>query len=192
MSSTYTVAVLVASLREASISRRVANALAELAPPELALEQVPMGDLQLYNQDFDDQDRPPAEWTTFRRAIAAADAVLFVTPEYNRSIPGVLKNAIDVGSRPYGQSAWSGKPAAVVSVSPGSLGAFGANHHLRQSLVFLNMPTLQQPEAYVSNAAALFDPQGNLVNEKTREFLRGFMAAFAGWIALTAPVTAGQ
>ena len=192
MSSTYTVAVLVASLREASISRRVANALAELAPPELALEQVPMGDLQLYNQDFDDQDRPPAEWTTFRRAIAAADAVLFVTPEYNRSIPGVLKNAIDVGSRPYGQSAWSGKPAAVVSVSPGSLGAFGANHHLRQSLVFLNMPTLQQPEAYVSNAAALFDPQGNLVNEKTREFLRSFMAAFAGWIALTAPVTAGQ
>ena len=192
MSSTYTVAVLVASLREASISRRVANALAELAPPELALEQVPMGDLQLYNQDFDDQDRPPAEWTTFRRAIAAADAVLFVTPEYNRSIPGVLKNAIDVGSRPYGQSAWSGKPAAVVSVSPGSLGAFGANHHLRQSLVFLNMPTLQQPEAYVSSAAALFDPQGNLVNEKTREFLRSFMAAFAGWIALTAPVTAGQ
>ena len=192
MSSTYTVAVLVASLREASISRRVANALAELAPPELALEQVPMGDLQLYNQDFDDQDRPPAEWTTFRRAIAAADAVLFVTPEYNRSIPGVLKNAIDVGSRPYGQSAWSGKPAAVVSVSTGSLGAFGANHHLRQSLVFLNMPTLQQPEAYVSNAAALFDPQGNLVNEKTREFLRSFMAAFAGWIALTAPVTAGQ
>ena len=192
MSSTYTVAVLVASLREASISRRVANALAELAPPELALEQVPMGDLQLYNQDFDDQDRPPAEWTTFRRAIAAADAVLFVTPEYNRSIPGVLKNAIDVGSRPYGQSAWGGKPAAVVSVSPGSLGAFGANHHLRQSLVFLNMPTLQQPEAYVSNAAALFDPQGNLVNEKTREFLRSFMAAFAGWIALTAPVTAGQ
>ena len=192
MSSTYTVAVLVASLREASISRRVANALAELAPPELALEQVPMGDLQLYNQDFDDQDRPPAEWTTFRRAIAAADAVLFVTPEYNRSIPGVLKNAIDVGSRPYGQSAWSGKPAAVVSVSPGSLGAFGANHHLRQSLVFLNMPTLQQPEAYVSNAAALFDPQGNLVNEKTREFLRSFMVAFAGWIALTAPVTAGQ
>ena len=192
MSSTYTVAVLVASLREASISRRVANALAELAPPELALEQVPMGDLQLYNQDFDDQDRPPAEWTTFRRAIAAADAVLFVTPEYNRSIPGVLKNAIDVGSRPYGQSAWSGKPAAVVSVSPGSLGAFGANHHLRQSLVFLNMPTLQQPEAYISNAAALFDPQGNLVNEKTREFFRSFMAAFAGWIALTAPVTAGQ
>jgi chromate reductase len=192
MNSTYTVAVLVASLREGSVSRRVANALADVAPPELALQEVPMGDLQLYNQDFDDQDRPPAEWTTFRRTIAGADAVLFVTPEYNRSIPGVLKNAIDVGSRPYGQSAWSGKPAAVVSVSPGSLGAFGANHHLRQSLVFLNMPTLQQPEAYISNAAALFDPQGHLVNEKTRDFLRSFMAAFAGWIALTAPVPAGE
>ena len=190
MSSTYAVAVLVASLRQASITRRVADALARLAPSELALQQVPMGDLQLYNQDFDDENRPPAAWTAFRRTIAAADAVLFVTPEYNRSIPGVLKNAIDVGSRPYGQSAWSGKPAAVVSVSPGSLGAFGANHHLRQSLVFLDMPTLQQPEAYISNAAALFDPQGQLVNEKTREFLSGFMAEFAGWIALTAPVAA--
>ena len=192
MNSTYSVAVLVASLREASISRRVAGALAELAPPELVLQEVSMGDLPLYNQDFDDQDRPPAEWTAFRRSIAAADAVLFVTPEYNRSIPGVLKNAIDVGSRPYGQSAWSGKPAAIVSVSPGSLGAFGANHHLRQSLVFLNMPTLQQPEAYIGNAAALFDQQGHLVNEKTGEFLRSFMAAFAGWIALTAPVPAGS
>jgi chromate reductase len=156
------------------------------------LEQVEMGGLQLYNQDFDDQHRVPADWTEFRRKIAAADAVLFVTPEYNRSIPGVLKNAIDVGSRPSGQSAWSGKPAAVVSVSPGLLGAFGANHHLRQMLVFLNMPTLQQPEAYISNAAALFDQQGNLVNDKSREFLRGFMAAFANWIALTAPIAAGD
>ena len=192
MNSTYRVAVLVGSLRQGSITRKVAHALAELAPPELMLEQVEMGALQLYNQDFDDQHRVPADWTEFRRRIAAADAVLFVTPEYNRSIPGVLKNAIDVGSRPSGQSAWSGKPAAVVSVSPGLLGAFGANHHLRQMLVFLNMPTLQQPEAYISNAAALFDQQGNLVNDKSREFLRGFMAAFANWIALTAPIAAGD
>ena len=192
MNSTYRVAVLVGSLRQGSITRKVAHALAELAPPELMLEQVEMGGLQLYNQDFDDQHRVPADWTEFRRRIAAADAVLFVTPEYNRSIPGVLKNAIDVGSRPSGQSAWSGKPAAVVSVSPGLLGAFGANHHLRQMLVFLNMPTLQQPEAYISNAAALFDQQGNLVNDKSREFLRGFMAAFANWIALTAPIAAGD
>jgi chromate reductase len=192
MNSTYRVAVLVGSLRQASITRRVAAALADVAPAELTLEQVEMGDLPLYNQDFDDQHRVPAEWAEFRRNIAAADAVLFVTPEYNRSIPGVLKNAIDVGSRPYGQSVWSGKPAAVVSVSPGLLGAFGANHHLRQMLVFLNMPTLQQPEAYISNAAALFDQQGNLVNDKTREFLRGVMAAFANWIALTAPVAAAD
>jgi chromate reductase len=192
MNSTYRVAVLVGSLRQASITRRVAAALADVAPAELTLEQVEMGDLPLYNQDFDDQHRVPAEWAEFRRKIAAADAVLFVTPEYNRSIPGVLKNAIDVGSRPYGQSVWSGKPAAVVSVSPGLLGAFGANHHLRQMLVFLNMPTLQQPEAYISNAAALFDQQGNLVNDKTREFLRGVMAAFANWIALTAPVAAAD
>jgi chromate reductase len=192
MNSTYRVAVLVGSLRQASITRRVAAALADVAPAELTLEQVEMGDLPLYNQDFDDQHRVPAEWAEFRRKIAAADAVLFVTPEYNRSIPGVLKNAIDVGSRPYGQSVWSGKPAAVVSVSPGLLGAFGANHHLRQMLVFLNMPTLQQPEAYISNAAALFDQQGNLVNDKTRELLRGVMAAFANWIALTAPVAAAD
>ena len=192
MNSTYTVAVLVASLRKASITRKVANALAELAPPELRLEPVAMGDLQLYNQDFDDEDRAPAEWQRFRQAIAATDAVLFVTPEYNRSIPGLLKNAIDVGSRPYGQSVWNGKPAAVVSVSPGALGAFGANHHLRQSLVFLNMPTLQQPEAYISNAAALFDQQGSLTSDKTRDFLRGFMTAFADWIALTAPVAASK
>lgn len=190
MNSTYSVAVLVGSLRKASITRRVAQALTELAPPELRLEPVEMGDLQLYDQDFDDENRAPAEWRQFRQTLAAADAVLFVTPEYNRSVPAVLKNAIDVGSRPYGQSVWSGKPAAVVSVSPGALGAFGANHHLRQSLVFLNMPTLQQ-EAYIGNAAALFDQQGNLTNGKTRDFFRGFMAAFGDWIALTTPVPAG-
>jgi chromate reductase len=108
--------------------------------------------------------------------------VLFVTPEYNRSVPAVLKNAIDVGSRPYGQSAWDGKPGAVISVSPGAIGGFGANHHLRQSLVFLNVPVLQQPEAYVGNAAALFDKDGNLVNDDTRKFFKGFLDAFASWI----------
>ncbi len=108
--------------------------------------------------------------------------MLFVTPEYNRSMPGALKNAIDVGSRPYGQSAWAHKPAAIVSVSPGALGAFGANHHLRQSLVFLDMPAMAQPEAYVGGAASLFDEQGNLKVEATREFLRKFLEAFAAWI----------
>ena len=108
--------------------------------------------------------------------------MLFVTPEYNRSVPGVLKNAIDVGSRPYGRSAWAKKPAAVVSVTPGALGAFGANHHLRQSAVFLDMPMMPQPEAYLSNAGAMFDAEGKLADEKTESFLRDFMAAFADWV----------
>ncbi len=123
---------------------------------------------------------------SFRNAVRAVDAILFVTPEYNRSVPGVLKNAIDVGSRPYGQSVWDRKPAAVMSVSPGAIGAFGANHHLRQSLVFLNMPTLQQPEAYVGGAASLFAEDGSLAKDGTRDFFRNFMERFAGWIEATA------
>lgn len=117
----------------------------------------------------------------FRNEIAAADAVLFVTPEYNRSVPGVLKNAVDVGSRPYGSSVWNGKPGAVISVSPGGIGGFGANHHLRQSLVFLNVPLLSQ-EAYVGNAFALFDDKGELINDGTADFLKGYGAQFAAWI----------
>lgn len=187
MNSTYRVAVLVGSLRKASISRRVADALAEVAPAELDLEHVEIGSLELYNQDYDDEHTVPEAWRSFRETMAACDAVIFVTPEYNRSVPGVLKNAIDVGSRPYGQSIWSGKPAAVVSVSPGALSGFGANHHLRQSLVFLDMPTLQQPEAYIGGAGTLFDARGRLVNEQTREFLGKIMASFADWVERTAP-----
>ncbi|HEX9306409.1 MAG TPA: NAD(P)H-dependent oxidoreductase, partial [Anaeromyxobacter sp.] len=130
----------------------------------------------------DHDANPPAEWTAFRKRVRAADAVLFVTPEYNRSVPGVLKNAIDVASRPYGHSAWAGKPAAIASVSPGVLSGFGANHHLRQSLVFLDMPTMQQPETYIGGVAGLLDAHGNLVNEGTREHLRKFVEAFAAWI----------
>jgi chromate reductase len=114
--------------------------------------------------------------------VRGADAVLFVTPEYNRSAPGGLKNAIDVGSRPYGHSVWSRKPCAVVSVSPGGIGGFGANHHLRQSLVFLDMPVLQQPEAYIGGAASLFAEDGSIANEGTRKFLTGLMASFADLI----------
>jgi chromate reductase len=191
MSPVFNVAVLVGSLRKASITRRMADALADVAPPALRLEQVDIGHLELYNQDYDDEHRVPAEWAKFRQKLSEFDAALFVTPEYNRSVPAVLKNAIDVGSRPYGQSVWQGKPAAVVSVSPGTLGAFGANHHLRQSLVFLDMPTLQAPEAYVGGAAALFNEAGELANEKTRAFLSTYMTAFAGWIARAAPELAG-
>ena len=118
-----------------------------------------------------------------RERISAADAVLFVTPEHNRSVPAALKNALDVGSRPYGKSAWNGKPGAVVSASPGTIGGFGANHHLRQSLVFLNMPTMSQPEAYIGGADKLIDSEGKLTNDGTRKFLMTFMQSYAAWIS---------
>jgi chromate reductase len=174
------VAVFVGSLRQGSFTRKVARALAAVASSSLKLEIVEIGDLPLYNQDLD--ATPPPEWTALKARIAAVDAVLFVTPEYNRSVPGVLKNAIDIASRPYGKNAWNGKPGAVVSVSPGAIGAFGANHHLRQSLVFLNVPAMQSPEAYIGGADKLFDGDGNLANDSTREFLRKFMAAFEAWV----------
>jgi chromate reductase, NAD(P)H dehydrogenase (quinone) len=177
------VAVFVGSLRKDSTNRNLANALAELAPSSLKLNVVEIGQLPLYNQDGD-QDPPPA-WTAFRARVKAADAVLFVTPEYNRSIPAPLKNALDVASRPYGQSAWNGKPGAVISASPGAIGGFGANHHLRQSLVFLNVPAMQQPEAYIGGADKLYDASGKLTNDGTRKFLQQFMQAFANWIAAT-------
>jgi chromate reductase, NAD(P)H dehydrogenase (quinone) len=181
--ATRNVAVIVGSLRKGSYNRMMAHALAALAPPSLKLEIVEIGALPLYNQDDDTGDiAAPAAWMAFRERIRPADAVLFVTPEYNRSVPAPLKNAIDVGSRPYGKSVWDGKPAAIMSVSPGAIGAFGANHHLRQSLVFLNMPPLQQPEAYIGGAANLFDAEGKLANPGTADFLKKFMEAFAAWI----------
>ncbi len=181
-SSTTTVAVIVGSLRKASFSRKIALALETLAPDELKLDIIEIGDLPLYNQDLDEDAAPPAAWTAFREKVAPYTAVLFVTPEYNRSVPGALKNALDVGSRPYGHSVWSGKPGAVVSVSPGAISGFGANHHLRQSLVFLDVPTLQQPEAYIGHVNTLLDEDGKLINEGTEKFLADFMTAFARWI----------
>jgi chromate reductase len=180
MPQTRNVAVLVGSLRKDSYNRKMARALAQVAPEGLKLEIVEIGQLPHYNQD--DEANPPAASAAFRQKVAAADAVLFVTPEYNRSVPGVLKNAIDVGSRPYGKSVWSGKPAAVMSVSPGAIGGFGANHHLRQSLVFLDMPALAQPEAYVGGAGDLFDESGGFKKPETRQFAEKFMTAFAAWI----------
>ena len=174
------IAVIVGSLRKESFNRKMANALRELAPAALKLEIVEIGQLPLYNQDLDAD--PPAVWREFRARIKKADGVLFVTPEYNRSIPAPLKNAIDVGSRPYGQSAWDKKPAAVVSVSPGAIGAFGANHHLRQSFVFLNMPAMPQPEAYIGGADKLFDASGKIANDGTRQFLQGWMDKYAAWV----------
>jgi chromate reductase, NAD(P)H dehydrogenase (quinone) len=180
----FDVAVIVGSLRKGAFTRAIANNLVALADDRLKLRVVEIADLPLFNPDLDEGTPPPA-WTSFRASLAKADAVLFVTPEYNRSIPGALKNAIDVGSRPYGQSAWNGKPAAIVSVSPGNLAAFGANHHLRQPLVFLNMPTMQQPEAYISKVGDLLDAAGKLTSEDTRAFLTSYLGAFATWIGKT-------
>ena len=154
--------------------------LIEIAPQTLKLELLEIGSLQMYNEDLD--KTPPKEWVEFRTQIKSYDGVIFVTPEYNRSVPAVLKNAIDVGSRPYGQSAWDKKPCAVVSVSPGASGGFGANHHLRQSLVFLNMPTMQQPEAYIGSASKIFDDHGKLV-DSTKEFAAKIVNAYAGWVS---------
>jgi chromate reductase len=170
MSKITDVAVIVGSLRKDSINLKVANAIVTLAPATLKLNIIEIGHLPIYNQDGD--ENPPAAWTQFRERIRSADAVLFVTPEHNRSVPAALKNALDIGSRPYGQSAWNGKPGAVVSASPSSIGGFGANHHLRQSLVFLNVPAMAQPEVYLGGADKLFDEQGKLANDGTRKFLQ--------------------
>jgi chromate reductase len=175
------VAVIVGSLRMQSYNSKMAKVLMSLAPSSLRCEIVEIGELPLYNQDSD-EGSPPEAWTAFRERMREFEGVLFVTPEYNRSVPAVLKNAIDVGSRPYGKSIWNGKPAGIMTVTPGAIGGFGANHHLRQSLVFLNMPAMQQPEAYVGGAAELFDEAGNLVNESTRDFVTGFMEGFARWV----------
>ncbi len=177
------IAILVGSIRKESLNRKMANALVALAPKSLAFEFFEIGGLPLYNQDLDES--PPEAWTDFKTSLRSVDGVIFVTPEYNRSIPGVLKNAIDVGSRPYGQSSWEGKPGAVITVSPGSIGGFGANHHLRQVLVFLNVPCMQQPEAYMGDAGALFDSQGAIVDESTRKFVIVFMKAFSEWVSKT-------
>ena len=183
MPETRNVAVVVGSLRKESFSRKTARAIAALAPSSLKLEIVEIGELPLYNEDLDNASPQPAAWLAFRDRVRPAAAVLFVTPEYNRSVPGLLKNAIDVGSRPYGQSVWSGKPCGVISVSPGPLGGFGANHHIRQSFVFLDMVAMQQPEMYIGSAATLFDEQGTLTNDKTRDLLQKFITTFEGFVA---------
>lgn len=181
MDKVFQVTVLVGSLRKDSLNRKMALAMASLAPSSLALNIVEIGDLPLYDEDA--EANAPAAWQRFRSEVGGSDAVLFVTPEYNRSVPGALKNALDVGSRPYGKSVWRGKPVAVMTVSPGAIGGFGANHHLRQSLVFLDMPVLQQPEAYIGGAGKLFDEAGEIVVEGTRDFVQTFIDAFSAWIA---------
>lgn len=176
------VAVLVGSLRKESFSKKIAANVVELFPDGFETESIHIGNLLLYNQDLDDDNDPPFVYTTFRNKIKEFDAVLFVTPEYNRSVPGVLKNALDIGSRPKKDSVWNGKPAAIISQSPSNLSGFGANHHLRQSLVSLNMPVLNQPEAYIANVATLLDGNGKINNEETVQFFQYFVDEFVNLI----------
>ncbi|WP_411879133.1 NADPH-dependent FMN reductase [Polaromonas sp. YR568] len=179
------VAVLLGSLRAHSFSRSLVHALATIVPEPLALDIVEIGDMPFYNPDLEGDDAPAA-WKDFRQRILEADALLFVTPEYNRSVPAVLKNAIDVGSRPYGQSVWQGKPGAVISISPGRLGGFGANHHLRQSLMCLNVVTMATPEAYIPDVASCVDEHGAFADTETQAFLLSYLQRFAGWVQLNA------
>jgi chromate reductase len=181
-----TVAVLVGSLRRESFNRKAAKAVVSLAPPHLKFRFVQIGDLPPYNQDADG-DQAPELWKVFREDVRSADAILFATPEYNRSVPGVLKNAIDVGSRPKEQNVFAHKPAAIMSASTGQLGGFGATHHLRQMAVFVDMPVMAQPEIYLGPAAQLFGESGEILKDSTRDLLKTFIDTFAAWIETIAP-----
>ncbi len=177
--SQYPIAVVVGSLRSDSLNRKLATAIAKLAPPEFSFKQVRIDDLPLYNQD---DDASPAESVKrLKSEITAARGLLFVTAEYNRSIPGVLKNAIDHASRPYGQSAWAGKPAGVLGASVGTIGTAVAQQHLRTILAYLDMPTLGQPEAFIHAKEGLFDQAGN-IGADSRAFLQGWMDRYVAWV----------
>lgn len=171
------IGVIVGSLRKESFNMKIANFLIEQAPQDYLLEPIEIGNLPLYNQDYD-EGKNPESYVAFRKEVTSTVGIIFVTPEYNRSMPGALKNALDVGSRPYGSSVWDGKPALVVSSSISGIGGFGANHHLRQSLVFLNMPVLQQPEVYLGEVAQFFDDKGRLVKKDTADFLAGVLKSY--------------
>jgi chromate reductase len=179
----YNIAILVGSLRKESYNRKIARSVCAIRGDNLECTMVEIGDLPLYNQDYDSQPQQPEQYVRFRDQIRASDGILFCTPEYNRGVPGVLKNAIDVGSRPYGQSGWDQKPAAIISASIGAIGGFGANHQLRQSCVFLNLPVMLQPEAYLSNISDDdFGPDGLLVDGSTKQFVEKIAHAFHDWV----------
>ena len=177
------IAIIVGSLRKDSVNRKVALAMASLAAERIDARIVEIGDLPLFNPDI--EANPPPEWARFKAEVAAADGILFVTPEYNRSMPGALKNAIDVASRPYGQSAWEKKPAAIITASPGGIGGFGCNHALRQACVFLDMPVMQQPEAYLGHVTdKSFNEDGSLADPALTKLVGKIANAFADWVGL--------
>lgn len=174
------IGVLVGSLRKESFTRKIALELISIGLPGYEMAILEIGHLPHYNQDLD--EAPPKEWVEFRQKVEECSGFIFATPEYNRSIPGVLKNALDVASRPYGQSKWAKKPAGVISVSPGALAAFGANHHLRQCCVFLDLYVMQQPEAYIGNVSEMLDASGKVKDSKQREFFTKYMDDLSKWI----------
>ena len=185
MSKKEKIGIFVGSLRQKSFSKCIANFITETEFDSVEFEIIELGELPIYNQDFDDIGPTPSSYTDFRTKVSSLDGFLFITPEYNRSVPAVLKNALDVGSRPYGKSVWNNKPGAIISQSPGHLSGFGANHHLRQSLVFLNVLPMQQPEAYIAKITDCIDEDGNISNKNTQQFLKDFIYAFEKWIKVT-------
>ena len=176
-----TIGVLVGSVRRDSFNKKVAQRLAAELEERFEVKFIDIGSLAMYNQDLDNPQDTPPEWLSFRQEVKASDAVLFVTPEYNRSMPPVLKNALDIGSRPYGENAWDGKPGAVVSASPGRIGGFGSSNHLRQTATWLNIYMMQQPEAYIGGVANMVDADG-VSDPWLQGFLKKFADAFAAWI----------
>ena len=181
----YKIAVLVGSLRRDSINLKFARALAKLGAGQFEFRTVELGDLPIYNEDL--WENPPAPVLRLKKDIAAADAVLFVTPEYNRSIPAVVKNAIDWGTRPWGQNSWAGKPGSIIGTSPGNVGTAVAQAHLRSVLTILDVSLLGQPEIYFVWKPGLINDEFEVTDDQTREFLQGYLAKFAGWIAQTQP-----
>jgi len=175
------IGLIAGSLRKESFSKKIARALIDMAPEGFEFKIISIEDLPVYNQDFDDYNNVPESYVKFREEIRSIEGVIFITPEHNRSVPAALKNAIDIGSRPSGKSVWNGKPGAVFSNSPGNLSAFGANHHLRQSLVFLNIPTMQQPEVYLPHINKMLDENGNLNDKDTKDFLKKAVDAYIEW-----------
>lgn len=175
------IGLIIGSLREKSYSRKLAHLLISIASSPLDLELIELGDLPMYNQDL--EDKIPAPWYQFRNQIRSCKGIIFITPEYNRSVPGVLKNAIDVGSRPVSENVWNGKPAAIISISQGNMGGFGANHHLRQCLVFVNVTAMTQPEAYIGKVDTLFNEQGQFKNEDSLKFLHTFLEKYKDWLS---------
>lgn len=175
------IGIIVGSLRENSFNKTVAAYIGAQLGKSYDVQMIDISMLPLYNQDLE-TDQPPKEWSDFRNQIKEMDAFLFATPEYNRSFSAVLKNALDVGSRPYTENLWSNKPCAAISVSIGKVGGFGANNHLRQVLTFLNLLTMPQPEAYIGEIERYLDEKGNISNEQTKAFLNQFADAFSSWI----------